>query len=594
MAPPQWLSRRTSSGLTDTSDNFSQLENGTEMANLRPQRERSDRILREIHEGRQVTLHRHSNSTPLTATSHNCSICLDPVTLADVREHKFWHCRDCYNTFHFQCVQGVNSRPLSGAWQCPYCRATQVRLTRALCWCGARPEVCNGHCGRREVCPHGEFKTCWKACHPGACVVPCSNRCANLPPTPQVLAVPSLRQSFSDKWRKTQGYKTEIAVLFAPFAVLYGLVIALAVYDIKWTIEPYKYPNFATQWDDWGILPKILLVPFYIGPLGVLLFALGMQIAKMLVAVLSLDSLETKPRTKKFAKVSGAIMMGLMFVVLILLPVVCFFGGGSDVAWYNQMKDSCKGFNTRINMDGGDHALEERFKMHSFTPKVEDQELFLAPRLKPNTRSNGNTKTFQYFYRLSGSTDKTKNIAVDVDIENRAWRLMKFNATDLENKWLAYDYRHHAKIPTFSNTDFKIIENGTFSSVSKEHNHMHIYGLDMDISNMNLFLDNTIHEPFLRVYDTRDLGEDQIKTLLDKEWSSNSDSRVIMRTASFGHGRQDLDMCVKESEGYQAELDGGLPIPRYWSGIDDRNLVPFAIVSAYRAKLYREKQPKQN
>lgn len=215
------------------------------------------------------------------------------------------------------------------------------------------------------------------------------------------------------------------------------------------------------------------------------------------------------------------------------------------------------------------------------SPNVDAHDFYLATRFEPNFRSNAST--FEYFYRLSGSTDRTKNVAIDVDIENRAWRLLKLNDTDVANKWLAYDFRNYDQYkPTFKPISYTVMEKGTFSDTTNANQHMHIHGLGMSIVNMYLFMDDRVQEPFLQVYDTRGLDDGRAQALMAKKWSSESDGRVIMRTASFGHGRKRLDMCVKESEGYVANTKDGLPMPHHWVGVDDRNLVPFAIVAAFR------------
>jgi hypothetical protein len=72
---------------------------------------------------------------------------------------------------------------------------------------------------------------------------------------------------------------------------------------------------------------------------------------------------------------------------------------------------------------------------------------------------------------------------------------------------------------------------------------------------------------------------------LNEPWDSqkrlNKDHQIIMRTASFGHGKQRLDMCVKEGmdlrEGKEVSI-----------GVFEEFWVPFAIMAAYRERMYEK------
>ncbi|RDL32034.1 uncharacterized protein BP5553_09436 [Venustampulla echinocandica] len=166
-------------------------------------------------------------------------------------------------------------------------------------------------------------------------------------------------------------------------------------------------------------------------------------------------------------------------------------------------------------------------------------------------------ESFQYYHRLAGSTSTIENIAVDIDLANNLWRVMKQNDTDTAHIWMSHDSKLPAQdsdplqlpsVPTF----FPILENemysGTFSSLSSEQPHMFIPYLYLAIPNMYAFFHNCNIEPFMRVIDTSNLEQDEneMKHVLESKWDSRSDDRVLMRTASFGHGRQDLSACARE------------------------------------------------
>ena len=57
------------------------------------------------------------------------------------------------------------------------------------------------------------------------------------------------------------------------------------------------------------------------------------------------------------------------------------------------------------------------------------------------------------------------------------------------------------------------------------------------------------------------------------------DHEIVMRTASFGHGRQRLDMCIKEDTDFKKDIEVS-------KGVSEEFWVPFAIMVAYRERMY--------
>jgi hypothetical protein len=139
-------------------------------------------------------------------------------------------------------------------------------------------------------------------------------------------------------------------------------------------------------------------------------------------------------------------------------------------------------------------------------------------------------------------------------------------------------------VPPFKVFSESVENNGTFSKVSSTNNHMDIPELDFRIANMHQFIDSCDQEPFLRVYSTELKPEDEKKKIGNKMWSNKYDEDIIMRTASFGHGRQRLDMCVKEELG--SLKSDGTPSAGY---VEDELFVPFAIITAHRLRLYEQR-----
>src|SRR4051794_35030327 len=133
---------------------------------------------------------------------------------------------------------------------------------------------------------------------------------------------------------------------------------------------------------------------------------------------------------------------------------------------------------------------------------------------------------------------------------NHLWTIERINGTNDANKWQAEgnanaDGKSFPQLPEFQPLQKEMVNNGSFSWVSAQDMHMHIPELNLSIANMHSFIDDCQQEPFLRVFHTHGKPDQEAQSSLDKWWSQKDDS-VVMRTASFGHGRQRLTMCIKE------------------------------------------------
>ena len=166
---------------------------------------------------------------------------------------------------------------------------------------------------------------------------------------------------------------------------------------------------------------------------------------------------------------------------------------------------------------------------------------------------------------------------------------MKLNGSDTVNKWNAYDRnvaaKHHegvTKLPSlwkFNPISEKQIMNGTFTDADPKNKHMYIPELELAVANMDGFFSNYYIEPFIRVFNTLGLDDDEVDKMLDAPWDSKPNKRIVMRTAAFGHGRSGLSMCIKEG-GMRESLGF-----KGSKGVLDEMLVPFAIISAMRKRV---------
>lgn len=150
----------------------------------------------------------------------------------------------------------------------------------------------------------------------------------------------------------------------------------LLIHHIKWWAKPYNYPSSLNKY---GFV-KVLFLLFggillFIGRV-ILLSIIWRDVRKLLIAALNLDSLGTKRSNKKVTKFCSGLLMALISAEIAALPglvhclgssltilsvlIVCRFAASPDIAWCDEMKNSWNGFNTRIDMDGGQLSESSR------------------------------------------------------------------------------------------------------------------------------------------------------------------------------------------------------------------------------------------
>lgn len=172
---------------------------------------------------------------------------------------------------------------------------------------------------------------------------------------------------------------------------------------------------------------------------------------------------------------------------------------------------------------------------------------------------------------------------MDVDLQNGQWRIMHFNQTDQANEWLGKNpvkWRISSlshNLPLLHPVSEKVARNGSFSQF--EHNHVLIPDLNLGIQNLKPFLGSCSKEPFLRVFDTgKTNNHAELIQLMNREWNNKNEEDVLMRTASFGHKRQRLDMCMKERGVHLEDIVSSVA--------DEELLVPLTIISALRLRAW--------
>lgn len=236
-----------------------------------------------------------------------------------------------------------------------------------------------------------------------------------------------------------------------------------------------------------------------------------------------------------------------------------------------------------------DPSRVQLFKFQTLNPSILGTDLSNTTsfHLGSHLKSIGNSKApFFSYYRLSGKTAQTPHIAVDVDFYANKWRVMELSDTDTVNQWLAEDAKMPRKgevslnqlvvpFPDFKPISERQVLNGTFSDVNKNSTQMYIPELDLAITNMHGFIENYYLEPFIRVFSTIGLSDEEKSEMADSEWDNKPNERVVMRTAAFGHGRSGLSMCIRD----------GTMGSNAFKGLDNDMLVPFTIIAAIRNRV---------
>ncbi|KAK2628383.1 hypothetical protein QTJ16_001486 [Diplocarpon rosae] len=516
-----------------------------------------------------------------------CGICTDPITFGSASRNSLWHCLSCHNVYHFRCVKDYCDSRGPRGWACPSCLAVQLSISHATCWCGKqrhteqitnyRTNSCADVCGRRGMCLHGMLKSCTLDCHAGPCLYTCADSCPRQPViaavTPRALFAVTQRSSSRDPGTELGSLRSYVC-LWAIFAVIYVLLGVALCFHVRWKTMPWRYPHYDPDADPEAIVVISIIIWLAIGlPVTMeLMFLTGGYLA----AVFHLDARGPRSKRKRYGKLGGSILLGVVFGGIGVLPFIWFYAG-PKIAWYLQMRDSCNGLDTRIDMDDG-----QRFQAISITHSHPPRNFYVAAHVVPSTANS--TAPFQYYHRLSGATGAIE-LAVDVDLQRQQWRLLRLSSADTANRWLAYDskflssptspgqipFPRFASFPTPHET---LVHRGSFGPAGAN---MWISGLgsghEVEIFNMYAFVMQYKQEPFLRVFAGPDTDSRSSAASAKESWHRRSPlwtqrphALEHMRTAAFGYKRGDLTMCARAVE-------------HPWQ------YVPLAIIAAHRDQL---------
>jgi hypothetical protein len=163
---------------------------------------------------------------------------------------------------------------------------------------------------------------------------------------------------------------------------------------------------------------------------------------------------------------------------------------------------------------------------------------------------------------MAGALSLENTIAVDFDLRQNVWRTV--NTTGVSNMTL------NAAV---------IIATGSWSNTTAKEPHMKIPELGLLIPSMHYFRKNCYFEPFMKVFNTSGLTQEKIDKMAKRDWSSDSEKEVVMRTASFGHGINKISVCARK-EDYTVISPEGEDIVR--KGLGDNVVVPLGLMAVLR------------
>ena len=275
----------------------------------------------------------------LTISSHSaiCTICTDPVAFGHGAIYNIWHCKECYNVYHYTCAKSWEHQSLQNraftwlgipAWRCPMCSTPQTAIRGAYCWCGKQehllsrinsPNACENVCARVGKCAHNLDRSCVVRCHPGPCKYPCTNECPRGP-----IAPPRPPNTWDRTCMRTHG-RTKgsfrmMALGWGAIAVIYSLLGALLHFHIRWHTMPYIYPDFDSFYEKFGIFLGCL---FIVGPVTVLIrFFLYKTTADFLASTFNLKTAPRRTGFKPMFRMFGGILLAAIFFGILALPMI--------------------------------------------------------------------------------------------------------------------------------------------------------------------------------------------------------------------------------------------------------------------------------
>ncbi|KAN0095975.1 hypothetical protein V8E51_014780 [Hyaloscypha variabilis] len=568
---------------------------------------------------------------------YECPICTDPISL----DNQMWSCKDCHHIYHFPCArEWALKRKGSLAvrtwrWPCPTCKRLQTggdAMTPA-CWCGRwrhhHVEVIGNSCGRKctgyNTCESPGAKCerfCQKLCHPGPCEpVVCVPSCTlvrfphfktgkkpvrkNVHQTPQPppraralrygpsrreLELATMRyraqmerEAAADARRAERRARARaraerradpdtledgetcsvILMLCILAAIETGMWYWIKHHVDRW-LSPLQYIEFTdhtrgTEFSAGIVVGCIILTLIK----GAVTFCAFYHVGKCIVYHLGLPHMS-------FGRF-------LVRVLMLLATVACFIDfpvaylAGPGILWNAQMGPSCQGFDTRVKLDGiyGDSLAASQISLYDPLNSLKNQtpvphtpnfDTFTLTKKGVEKHAKFTPEPFTTYHRLSGAYTPSSPLLIDFDLAHHTWRILT---------------------PSTSSHPSRLLRNGTWTEPTKSNPHSYFPELDLQATNLHFYGKNCVYQPFVTVFRTEGMSDEEVKEQSGRVWESGSEGNVVMRTASFGKGQKGLEVCGRRGE-YEVLAEGRTERRR---GLEEDVVVPLGLLAVTRRQM---------
>ncbi|EKD21578.1 uncharacterized protein L3040_004804 [Drepanopeziza brunnea f. sp. 'multigermtubi'] len=256
---------------------------------------------------------------------------------------------------------------------------------------------------------------------------------------------------------------------------------------------------------------------------------------------------------KLCVRVSIVTLFALVATTIGMVPILLVNLGPSQ-AWYDQMRDTCRGFETRVEFDDSNNIPAELISL--YRPGHRDQEVRYFEITTVTAPGIASTESFQSFYRVSRRTSSlTGGFVVDLDLKNNEWRLLNLTA----DTPISAIQASVVQVPL-------LIRNGTWSNSSLSSPHATFPELNIEVLNVHLFDKDCHFQPFVTVFQTEGMADAEVRSQRQEKWTPGGAKNVVLRTADFGHNMHGLEACIKSdllnlADGGEAETAADVMVP---------------------------------
>ncbi|CZR64990.1 uncharacterized protein PAC_14890 [Phialocephala subalpina] len=555
-------------------------------------------------------------------------ICHDEIDA----ETQLWSCKSCHHIYHFTCIKAWAEKKGTFTWPCPTCKTLQVGKASNMvpsCWCGRRLQEklsytgnsCGAICFKPNKCTGNPtapcLSNCSKVCHPGPCEpVVCNDWCpsqrdkpfgrtpatANMSPVEYHRQMNRVeRQEAGSQQNSASGSREFASVMGAQRLVpdedghanlpernakyysrraiwaFVGLIIITAPF-LYWMISridrltrPLEHRHFTEKMrgkeSGLTIAAVVVLTPFF----GIIGLALANCASKAIFMGFNISRFSLGTKLIIY-------LLAICFAAALSLDVFVLAAAGPHAAWKDQMKDSCRGFDTRVKLDNQKDYGSSSIPSSSFTLYVPDtlEEPIRQIGIDefkmtvPVEKSKLSTDPFYSYHRMTGTLSPEIHVAINFDLYKHMWRIMNLTCTSPPNP-----NSNDTTLP--QGTTEAIFKTGTWTQTTRDNPHVLIPEISLQIPNMHYFTTHCVYQPFMKVYSTSGLSPAQITKQGIREWSPKNEKEVVMRTAAFGYYPDNLQVCARRAD-YEA---GGQKM----KGLREDVVVPLGLIAALRLQM---------